>query len=202
MSSFDFTCFTDHGDVDNHSLNIIAEKAINLKELCLYSCNKFTGAGVNAIAQKCRKLEVLMILSYADLQRLNFVSQHKTVLCLKQLLLPETNVTDAFIENTTKLCTKLELLDLSCCGRLTHQALWSIAENCPDLRRLSIEFNETKPMNHSKVPLAALAERLHNLQIIKITLKQSSNKVHGCLVLFISKCPFLKELDLFFRYKD
>lgn len=188
--------------IDDKVLNVVAEKAVNLKELRIGLSTVINNVSVvvNAVAKKCRKLEVLTILS-RDMKGLNFASHHQSMLCLKQLKLPFSNITATCIENVTKVCPNLEILDLRGCFNLTDQALITIIENCPDLRCffLSGNYSLANKVNYSMIGVTALANRLHKLQSLAVCTKLI--EVVKCAMLLVEKCPFLNTLTVEYNSK-
>eukprot|EP00096_Caligus_rogercresseyi_P014950 TRINITY_DN7405_c0_g1_i1.p1 TRINITY_DN7405_c0_g1~~TRINITY_DN7405_c0_g1_i1.p1 ORF type:complete len:571 (-),score=155.81 TRINITY_DN7405_c0_g1_i1:122-1834(-) len=102
--------------ITDYSLFELAKLGPNLRYLSVAKCDRLTDAGIKQLARLCYKLR------YLNLRGCESIS-------------------DTALETISRSCTRLRSLDLGKCD-VTDGGLKLLAENCPNLKKLSIKSCE------------------------------------------------------------
>ncbi|GKB97518.1 leucine-rich repeat domain, L domain-like protein [Tanacetum coccineum] len=193
------------------SIDTLLKRYPHLESLSLDGCVKVSDLALTQLQIFGSKLYSLNLsnCSYVSDIGITSIASGLPLLCI--IHLSNCSISDSGLEIITKLCKYLEVVDLSWCQNITDRGIWSLNQNCHQVRALNVcgcvkvvGLADLKANNHCAFDSKGVAGILSGggLRYLKFLNFERCNFVEDDAVMTISKgCPLLCEWNLSFCYK-
>lgn len=123
--------------ISQNALAVLLQKSPGLATLVLLH-NAIKNTTVQTIAENCTTLTHLDLRQAKSVSTAGFESVFKKSQWLRCLDISFTLVHDAAVTTLAHYCSRLQVLNMSHCTRLTHVGLWELLNNLPNLQDLCL----------------------------------------------------------------
>lgn len=123
--------------ISQNALAVLLQKSPGLATLVLLH-NAIKNTTVQTIAENCTTLTHLDLRQAKSVSTAGFESVFKKSQWLRCLDISFTLVHDAAVATLAHYCSRLQVLNVSHCTRLTHVGLWELLNNLPNLQDLCL----------------------------------------------------------------
>uniref|UniRef100_J3NAR5 F-box/LRR-repeat protein 15-like leucin rich repeat domain-containing protein n=1 Tax=Oryza brachyantha TaxID=4533 RepID=J3NAR5_ORYBR len=182
-------------------LGCIAVGCPDLRDLSLRWCIGVTHLGLDLLALKCKKLNVLD-LSYTMIVKKCFPAIMKLQNLQVLLLVGCNGIDDDALSSLDQQCSRsLQVLDMSNSCNITHVGIMSVVKAMPNLLELNLSYCSpvTPPMSSSFKLICKLRTlKLDGCQFMADGLKLIGKSCISLRELSLSKCSGVTDTDLSF----
>ncbi|CAG8439316.1 11443_t:CDS:2 [Ambispora gerdemannii] len=180
--------------ITDYSLQQLLQRCRNLECLAIGDCTRLTNAGLIEIANYARSLTTLEIYLTNTPTKHTFSRIIKSCRKLKNLHIWDCVELDdaSALTIAENLAETLESLILHNPPNLTDISLIEIATNCKNLRHFGLEPHE----GVTNATLIGLANNVHNLESLKLSLRDASNITNDGFLVLANRLENLTTLQI------
>lgn len=175
-------------NITKNALTAIGENCKELTSFSLMNCPCVTDSGIAAVVRKCSHLSKISLRSCTWLTNSSLACIGQSCHGLTSITLYMTAISDQGIDHLVRGCPFLETIDIQYCAKLTNATMTSIADNCHQLKNLSMKINTFHNISDDGVLIVAKGCR-HLENVVFSDFLRVNCKMHQAVKQF---CPNLK----------